>query len=146
MHRPGSIPLSFQSKVLIPVLVFLFLVPMVTLTVMQRRVTGEFERDAERKLRTAERTFQSYLEKRSGFIYARYRNLVQEPRFRAISKLVAESENIEDVKATVDDFLKAVLKEFDDEDAQVMIFTTADDKALPIVRDASLKGEDFNVA
>ena len=77
MQKPGSSSLSFRSKVLIPVLAFLFLVPVVTLTVMQRRVTAQFERDAERKLKTAQRIFQSYLEKRSGFLHARYRNLVR---------------------------------------------------------------------
>src|SRR5688500_4466962 len=110
---------------------------------MQRRVSAQFERDAERKLKTAERLFQSYLQKRSGFLHARYRNLVQEPRFRAIAKLVAESQNLDDVKTTLDDFLKRTFAEFQDEEAQVMLFTSIDDACLPIVRDADLRGEDF---
>src|SRR5687768_6528720 len=146
VQKPGSIPISFQSKVLIPVLIFLFLVPVVTLTVMQRHVTGQFERDAERKLKTAERLFQSYLQKRSGFLHARYRNLVQEPRFRAIAKLVAETQNFDDVKPTLDDFLKRTFSEFEDEEAQVMLFTSVDDTFLPIMRDPDLRGEDFHFA
>src|SRR5438874_13662800 len=136
MHRPGSISLSFKSKVLIPVLAFLVLVPVVTLTMMQRRVSAQFERDAERKLRTAERIFQSYLEKRSGFLHARYRNLVEEPRFMAIAKLIAEAKNLSAVKTTADDFLK---RTFSDEDAQVTLFTTTDGAILPISRDPMLR-------
>jgi signal transduction histidine kinase len=139
--------MSFQSKVLIPVLVFLFLVPIVTLSVMQHRVSAQFERDAERRLKTAERIFQSYLEKRSGFLHARYRNLVQEPRFRAISKLIADATDLNDVKSTVDGFLNDILrKEFNDDEAQVMLFTSADDKFIPFTRNAALNGEDFHRA
>src|SRR5678815_887956 len=144
--RPGSIPLSFQSKVLIPVLAFLFLVPVVTLSVLQHRIAAQFERDAERKLKTAERIFQNYLEKRSGFLHARYRNLVQEPRFRAISKLIADTPDLNEVKPTVDNFLNGVLKEFYDDEAQVMLFTSADDTYLPFTREKSLRGEDFHRA
>lgn len=146
MQKSGSNSLSFRSKVLIPVLAFLVLVPVVTLTVMQRRVSLQFERDAERKLQTAQRIFQSYLEKRSGFLHARYRNLVQEPRFRAISKLIADNGHLETVKPTVTDFLQRAFAEFTDEDAQVILFTSADDVALPVVRDAALNGEDFHRA
>lgn len=128
---------------LIPVLAFLFLVPVVTLTVMQRRVTAQFERDAERKLRTSERLFQSYLEKRSGFFQARYRNLVQEPRFRAIGMLIAET-NLEEAKTTADDFLQRTFKEFEDEDVRVLLLTAVDDKFLSVVRDAELRAEDFH--
>jgi signal transduction histidine kinase/CheY-like chemotaxis protein len=146
MHWPGSISLSFKSKVLIPVLAFLFLVPVMTLTMMQRRVSAQFERDAERKLKTAERVFQVYLQKRSGFLHARYRNLVEEPRFRAIAKLIADTRDLNTVKPTLDDFLNRTLKEFNDEDAQVTLFTSADDAILPIVRDPILRGEDFHRA
>lgn len=131
---------------LIPVLAFLFLVPVVTLTVMQHRISAQFERDAERKLNTAERIFQNYLQKRSGFLHARYRNLVQEPRFRAISKLIADNPDVNAVKPTLDDFLKNVMKEFAQDEAQVMLFTSADDTFLPFVRDGALKGDDFHRA
>lgn len=119
---------------------------MVTLSVLQHRISAQFERDAERKLKTAERIFQNYLEKRSGFLHARYRNLVQEPRFRAISKLIADSPDLNAVKPTLDDFLQNVMKEFADDEAQVMLFTSADDNFLPFVRDSNLRGEDFHNA
>src|ERR1051325_5645599 len=147
MQKPGSITLSFRAKVLIPVLAFLFLVPVVTLSVMQHRVSAQFERDAARKLRTAERIFQSYLDKRGGFLQARYRNLVQEPRFRAIAaKLIEENNNLNEVKPTVEDFLKRTFNELHDEDPQVILFTTADDTFPTVVRDAALRGEDFHRA
>jgi two-component system NtrC family sensor kinase len=132
--------------VLIPVLAFLFLVPVVTLSVLQHRISAQFERDAERKLKTAERIFQNYLEKRSGFLHARYRNLVQEPRFKAMSKLIADTPDLNEVKPTVDDFLNGVLKEFYDDEAQVMLFTSADDTYLPFTREKALRGEDFHRA
>jgi signal transduction histidine kinase len=146
VHRANSIPLSFQSKVLIPVLAFLFLVPVVALSVMQHRISAQFESDAERKLKTAERIFQNYMEKRSGFLHARYRNLVQEPRFRAISKLIADNPDLNAVKPTLDDFLNNVMKEFADDEAQVMLFTSADDTFLPFVRDSALHAADFHKA
>src|SRR3569832_1099409 len=144
MRLPGYSSLSFRTKVLIPVLAFLFLVPVVTLSVMQHRVSAQFERDAERKLTTAQRIFQSYLERRTGFLQARYRNLVQEPRFRAVSKLLADTKDLNQVKSTVDDFLKRTFNELNDEDAQVILFTSADDAFLPVVRDSALHGEDFH--
>jgi hypothetical protein len=132
MQKPGYNSLSFRTKVLIPVLAFLFLVPVVTLSIMQRRVSAQFERDAERKLKTAQRIFQSYLDRRSGFLQARYRNLVQEPRFRAVSKLIADTKDLAQVKPTVDDFLKRTFNDFNDDDAQVILFTSADDTSLPV--------------
>src|SRR4051812_6654606 len=113
---------------------------------MQHRISAQFESDAERKLKTAERIFQSYLEKRSGFLHARYRNLVQEPRFRAVSKLIADSADLNDAKSTVDGFLTGILNEFNDDEAQVMLFTSADDKFLPFLRNRNLNGEDFHRA
>ena len=44
----------------------------------------------------------------------------------------------------MDDFLERTFSEFSDEDAQVILFTSADDTALPVVRDPSLNGEDFH--
>src|SRR3954470_23781046 len=146
MRWPGYSSWSFRTKVLIPVLAFLFLVPVVTLSVMQHRVAAQFESDAERRLRTAERIFQNYLEKRSGFLHARYRNLVQEPRFKAMSKLIADTPDLNEVKPTVDDFLNGILKEFYDDEAQVMLFTSPDDTFLPFTREKALKGEDFHRA
>ena len=59
MHRPGTIPLSFKSKVLIPVLAFLVLAPVVTLTIqgkdgsqVKRRVDGDWGGRFERGMST----------------------------------------------------------------------------------------------
>src|ERR1043165_4111789 len=82
-----SIRLSLQAKVLVVVLAFLVLVPAITLWLVNRHVSRQVQDEARLTLETAEAVFKQSLEIRSRNLRARFRNVVNEPRFKAVSQL-----------------------------------------------------------
>jgi len=79
--------LSFQAKVLLPVLGLLVLVSAFTLVAVNRQIGGQMQAEARTTLATADAGFRNALELRSRNLASRYRTLVNEPRFRAVSRL-----------------------------------------------------------
>jgi two-component system NtrC family sensor kinase len=134
VQNPATIRLSFQAKVLIPVLAFLILVPVVTSWIVHRRVSAQFEHDSNRKLQTAEKIFESSRAIRTQFLIARYRNFVQEPRFKAYAKLFENSENRESAAATLKGFFNGLLESDIDasgvNEAKILMFTTAEGDSI----------------
>ncbi|ATC62784.1 hypothetical protein CMV30_01710 [Nibricoccus aquaticus] len=127
---------SLQAKVLIVVLAFLVLVPAITLWLVNRHVSRQVQDEARLTLETAEAVFKQSLEIRSRNLRARFRNVVNEPRFKAVSQL-GDSK-------TMTAYLNDLLEEFG-EDNEVILFTREDGELLASARrDASLSIEDFS--
>lgn len=112
---PPGLRLTFQTKVLLPVLAFLILLPVFTLWIVNRQMTRQVFDEARQRLDTAEGVFNKSLELRSDNLLSRYKNVVNEPRFKAVAKL-ADS-------PTMTVYLNELLNEIGD-DAEVMLFTT----------------------
>jgi signal transduction histidine kinase/ActR/RegA family two-component response regulator len=79
--------LSFQAKVLLPVLAMLVGLSALTLLAVNRYIGGQMRAEARDGLATADTGFRNALELRSRNLVSRFRTLVNEPRFRAVSQL-----------------------------------------------------------
>lgn len=115
-EQPHRIRLSFQLKILLPVLAVLVLLPAVTLWIVNRYVSRQTEDEARQALQTAEAVFLNSLEIRSRTLASRFRGLVNEPRFKGVVSTA-------DAK-TLNNYLGDLLGEFQD-DTDWMLFTPA---------------------
>ena len=129
---------SFETKVLVPVLAALVLLPGVTLWIVNRSMTKQVDAEARQNLNTAEKVFFTSLDDRTRSLAARFRNVVNEPRFKATAQLG-------DPK-TLNRFLRELLDEWRDE-TELLVFTTERGTRLASVqRDPTLPLEDFERA
>jgi two-component system, NtrC family, sensor kinase len=112
---PAKKYFSFQAKVLIPVVILLALFLSVIVSIVNRRLTDEFEAEAQQTLASAEIVFRNSFDIRTRNQMLRYQDVVNEPRFKAVAQL-AEPKTM-----TVQ--LSELLNETGPE-AEVMIFTT----------------------
>lgn len=130
--------LSFQAKVLIVVLGVLVLLPGLTLMLVSRHLSGQMQDEARRSLATAEAVFLKSLDIRSRNLLARYRTVVNEPRFKAVAQLG-------DPK-TMTAYLRELLEEFGG-DNEVLLFVSEGGGLLAGARrEAALRLEDFERA
>lgn len=106
-HPPPRFRRSFQTKLLVPVLGFLVLLPMITLWIVDRHIDEQARLEAEQTLTTARAVFLDSLRIRERSLVARFRAVVNEPRFKAVAQL-------EDAR-TLTAFLDALLGEFGEE-------------------------------
>src|SRR5258705_6758820 len=78
--------LSFQAKVLIPVVTIMVLLVVATILVVNSRITTEFEADAAQKLSVAAAVFEHSQQIRARNLILRYRNIPNDPRFKAVAQ------------------------------------------------------------
>src|SRR5687767_12284858 len=85
--RWPTIRLSFQAKVLIPMLVMMVLLTQFTAWLVDRRITEQLLGDAADKLATAEAVFKNFDQINARNLLLRYRNYLNEPRVKAVMQL-----------------------------------------------------------
>src|SRR5579862_2079652 len=78
---------SFRTKVLVPVIACMVILMAVTVFVVNRHVTRQFQAEARETLATADAEFHNLLGNRSEDLLLRFRNLPNEPRYRAALQL-----------------------------------------------------------
>lgn len=76
--------LSFQAKVLIPVVIVMILLVAATILFVNRRITKQFQTEAAQKLSEADTVFNHSQKLRAKNLWLRYRNIPDEPRFKAV--------------------------------------------------------------
>jgi signal transduction histidine kinase len=106
--------LSFQTRVLIPVVSLLTIAFIITLLVVNRRLTARFEDQARQNLSTANTVFLNSLDIRARSLVLQYQNVVNEPRFKAVAQLGEPN--------TLNVLLDEMLDEMGG-DAEVLLFT-----------------------
>src|SRR5436189_5246014 len=87
MEPTRSIHWSFQSKVLAPVIGTMVLLVLVTMWIINRRITDQIEAAAGRELVTADAVFKDSQTIRARNLMRRFLNVPNEPRFKAVSQL-----------------------------------------------------------
>src|SRR5580765_2556474 len=80
---PGRLRASFSTKVLVPVLASMALLVATTAWLVNQRLTQQFQAEAARRLATADRVFRYWQKIHTRNLLFRFRNLPQEPRYRA---------------------------------------------------------------
>jgi two-component system NtrC family sensor kinase len=124
MRKPEQKPrFSFQTKVLVPVLAALVLLPTVTLWIVNRHITDQVQEEARHTLATAETVFQQTLDFRARDLLSRFRNAVNESSYRSIAQVAALSDP--HARETVSKFLRERLDAYG-EDYDALILTVAD--------------------
>jgi len=78
---------TFQTKILGPMLAFLVLLPAITVWLVDRHITEQSRIEAQERLSAADAVFRNSVEIRTRNLVSRFRNVVNEPRFKAVAKL-----------------------------------------------------------
>jgi signal transduction histidine kinase len=77
-----ALKLSFSTKVLVPLVLIMVLILVLTVWLVNRRITGQFQTDAARSLETADSLFRSAEELHAKNLLLRFRDLPNEPRYK----------------------------------------------------------------
>jgi signal transduction histidine kinase/CheY-like chemotaxis protein len=80
----ARLQVSFSTKVLVPVVTTMVLLLAVTVWLVNRRITRQFETASTDSLKTAERVFLRFRKIRRQELLFRYHNLPSEPRYKAV--------------------------------------------------------------
>jgi two-component system NtrC family sensor kinase len=134
--------LSVQSKVLIPVITCLALLPAVTVAIVNGRTSRQIHAQAVSSLATADGVFRQVLENDQRSLLARFQNALSELQYRGIAGLAARSRNAAAFDP-IREFLRERLKDYND-DTAVMLFTY--DEGTPAVgaaREAPFEPAEF---
>ncbi len=124
MSEPGQkLRFSFQTKVLVPVLAALVLLPAITLWIVDRSISAQMQEEARHTLVTAETVFKQTLDFRSRDLLTRFRNAVNEPNYRAIVQLAASNDPL--ARETVSKFLLGQLDNYGD-DFEALLLASGD--------------------
>src|SRR5437588_7750539 len=78
-----QLSISFSTKVLLPVVLIMILLLVITASTLNGRLTRQFEAEATRNLATADAVFRNSHKIHTKYLVLRFRNLPNEPRYRA---------------------------------------------------------------
>lgn len=132
--RLPKIRLSFQAKVLIPMLVMMVLLTQFTAWLVDRRITEQLKADAEDNLATAEAVFKNFNQINARNLLLRYRHYLNEPRVKAVLQLG----DARTIRHLFTEFLE------EDPEVSVMLFTTSSQRPTAFVaRNENLDMIDF---
>src|SRR5216684_1738758 len=121
-------PFRFQAKVLLPVIAVMATSVIATVWVVNLRIVHQLETEGTHRLETAEAVFKNSQEIRANHLLLRYRNVPNEPGFRALSQLADP--------ATMRFSLTRMLDELN---VDALVFTTEAGKRLAsATRDSTL--------
>ena len=115
--------LSFKAKVLVPVIAIMVLLVAVLLSLVNYRMTRQFQSETAQRLSTADAILANSQKIRTRNLLLRYGIIPNEPRFKAICQLGEPK--------TMRFLLKELIKEFD---ADMIVFTTEKGVHLASVR------------
>jgi two-component system, NtrC family, sensor kinase len=135
-YRDRKGRLSFQAKVLVPVVTIMAVLVMATILLVNHRITDEFQVEAAQKLSVASGVFNNSQKIRTRNLLLRYRNVPNEPRAKAVLQ--------KGDPQTVRVYLGELLNELGGE---ISFFTTAENHRLAdSTRDPELSAADFAAA
>lgn len=129
-----NVRLSFQAKVLIPILTMMVLLTQFTAWLVDRRISEQLKTEAAEKLAAAETVFRNFDKINARNLLLRYRNHLNEPRFKAVCQLGDPR--------TLRHFFSEFLQE--EPDSAVLLFTSKNERPLAFIpREASVDAVEF---
>lgn len=135
--------LRFQTKVLVPVLAVLVLLPAITVLLVDRHNKQQMQDEAQQTLATARAVFGRALDNQARDLRGRFRAAVGEGSYQTIALLFAESLSAGDAAAarqTIQKFLRERLREYGAETEALLLVSAKDGQAI-----GELQGADFTV-
>jgi signal transduction histidine kinase len=131
--QPTHRKLTFSTKVLVPVVAVMVLFMAVEVGLVNQRLTHQFEAEAARKLATADAVFRNSQKIHRSNLLLRFRNLPNEPRYRA----AFQSGHVPTLRAQIKDIPG-------DQSVDVVLFTSENGGLLASAkRDPSIALGDF---
>ncbi|MEW6158052.1 MAG: ATP-binding protein [Verrucomicrobiota bacterium] len=126
--------LTFQAKVLIPVVLTMVLLMAWTTWVVNHRISKQLETDAAQQLRIAEMVLEYFQQVHTNNMALRYRNVANEPRVKALAPL-------EDSK-TLQDFFEKLIRDLEVQSmaSQMVLFVSETERIARFSLDPSLDG------
>ena len=124
----NRIEVSFSAKVLVPVVAVMVLLLGITVWTVNTRITQQSQAEAARSLATADGVFRKFQEIRKNNLVLRYRNLRNEPRYRA----VLQSGDLPTLREEIKDLP-------DEQGLDIALFTTTTDESLASAKANPLK-------
>jgi signal transduction histidine kinase len=139
-----SIPLlapqkSFKLKIMLPVLGVMVLLGAGILAAFNVRLDDQLHASASERLETAERVFRKTTQSRSHELISKYRNVLNEPRFKAVTR----EADFDTLKYSMNEIMDEVL---DDNEAAIATFTFFKDgekKSLSCAKAPNLDSSEF---
>ncbi len=116
---------SFQTKILISVIALLVLLPAITLAIVHHSSMDALANQSRQALRSADAIFKNSFDLRSRQSLARYKSMVSDPRFQAVSGL-------KDAKTMRENLREHLESEDFGEEADVAIFVSVDTGPLDV--------------
>src|SRR5688500_4803427 len=83
---PSQLRLGFLAKVLVPVVTVMVLLVVGTIVFVNRQITAQFQNEAAKRLLQADIAFNNSHKQRAKNLWLRYRNIPDEPRFKAVAQ------------------------------------------------------------
>jgi signal transduction histidine kinase/CheY-like chemotaxis protein len=132
----AKLAVGFSTKVLLPVVTIMVLLLAITVWLVNRRITQQYQMEAARNLRTADLFFRNARKVQRKNLVLRFRNLPNEPRYRASFQSFDHS--------TLNDLFGELVGELN---VDIIMFTTEQPEVLAHAkRDLLISIEDFNQA
>ena len=83
---PSQLRIGFQAKVLVPMVTVVVLLAVATLLLVNHSITAHVRSEAAQRLSQAEIAFNNSHKQRAKNLWLRYRNIADEPRFKAVAQ------------------------------------------------------------
>ncbi len=112
--------ISFQAKVLVPVVTVMILLVAATMWLVNRRISAQLHEQAVRELDISRTSFLNRQHVDAGYILSGYRDLVNEPRFKAVTKTADFATTAEALDSTIKEYI-------DNDGASIATFTFLQD-------------------
>jgi signal transduction histidine kinase len=142
--EPGQkVRLSFQFKVLLPVLAALVLLPALTLWIVNGYISRQVETESRQTLGTANSVFQQLLVLRSRDLLSRFRGAVNESSYRSLAPILGSSEAR--ARETIRKFLNERLDAYG-EDCEALLLVAPGSAPAVARRGSAFSAEDFSLA
>jgi two-component system NtrC family sensor kinase len=135
---------SFQAKILISVITLLILLPAITVALVYRSSMEALSTQSRQALNTADALFQNFLGLHSRQLIARYKSIVSDSRFQAVSGLRDGQGDAKTMRDHLNDRLEA--EEFS-EDAELAVFFNAEGEPFASAsKNSQIKPSEFQRA
>ena len=125
---PSRFHISFSTKVIVPMVTIMVLLLAVTVWMVNRRLTEQFEADAADNLARAESEFKVFQRNSNRNLIQRFRSLRNEPRYRAVIQ-----------SGHLPTFLHYVQELPDDQGVDIALFTSSRGEVLTSAKQPGLR-------
>lgn len=136
-----QVRISFQLKVLLPVLGALILLPTITFWIVNGYISRQMQDEAQQSLSTARGVFEQLLEWRSRDLLSRFRSAANESSYRSLAPLVAAQEA--SARETIRKFLNERLEAYGEDCEALLLVAQSGNNPAVVRRGSAFSADEF---